>query len=272
MTSILEHLRWESLKKWRRDSRLILLYKGLKGKASIPTDDLIPLVRCCRNDHSMAYQVPIANTDIYKCSFFPQTIRDWSALPDSLISSAEGAEGGINSSLLGWELGTSLPCHGPGEWLSFWRVTSNNSNSDSLWCVDNDKAGANNKPSSFWRPIHPRGPKQYPRTGRSSPLYVFSFTSCGQALTFRLRKPRVRLALVQMLLTCVLHRKSFVIVTPRYLILSTFWEDHSLQSIWSMDFLSISLLFASYCIWQVEISYRISNWKNSFQYMYMYVD
>ena len=37
MTGILEHLKWESLKKWRRDSRLILLYKGLslKGKASI---------------------------------------------------------------------------------------------------------------------------------------------------------------------------------------------------------------------------------------------
>ena len=34
MTGILEHLKWESLKKRRRDSRLILLYKGLKGKAS----------------------------------------------------------------------------------------------------------------------------------------------------------------------------------------------------------------------------------------------
>ena len=32
MTSILEHLKWESLKKRRRDSRLILLYKGLKVK------------------------------------------------------------------------------------------------------------------------------------------------------------------------------------------------------------------------------------------------
>ena len=42
MTGILEHLKWESLKKRRRDSRLILLYKGLKGKASIPTDDRIP--------------------------------------------------------------------------------------------------------------------------------------------------------------------------------------------------------------------------------------
>ena len=42
----------------------------------------------------MAYQVPIANTDIYKCSFFPQTIRDWNAL-QTLISSAEGAEDGV---------------------------------------------------------------------------------------------------------------------------------------------------------------------------------
>ena len=95
MTGILEHLKWESLKKRKRDNRLILLYKGLKGKASIPTDDLIPLVRCCRNDHSMAYQVPIANTNIYKCSFFSQTIRNWNALPDSLISPAEGAEDGV---------------------------------------------------------------------------------------------------------------------------------------------------------------------------------
>ena len=73
----------------------ILLYKGLKGKASISTDDIIPLVRCCRNDHSMAYQVPIANINIDKCSFFPLTIRDWNALPDSLISSAEGADDGV---------------------------------------------------------------------------------------------------------------------------------------------------------------------------------
>ena len=76
LTGSFEHLEWESVKKWKRDSRLTLLYKGLKGKASIPTDDLIPLIRPCRSDHSMAYQVPIANTDIYKCSFFPQTIRD----------------------------------------------------------------------------------------------------------------------------------------------------------------------------------------------------
>ena len=74
MTGILEHLTWESLKKRKRDSRLILLYNGLKGKTSLPTDDLIPLVRRCRNDHSVAYQVPIANTDIYKCTFLPRPL------------------------------------------------------------------------------------------------------------------------------------------------------------------------------------------------------
>ena len=49
MTRILGQLKWESLKKRRKDNRLILLCKGLKGKAIVPTDDLIPKTRRCRN-------------------------------------------------------------------------------------------------------------------------------------------------------------------------------------------------------------------------------
>ena len=45
MTGILGQLKWEYLKKRRKDNRLILLYKGLKGKASVPTEDLIPKTR-----------------------------------------------------------------------------------------------------------------------------------------------------------------------------------------------------------------------------------
>ena len=89
MTGILGQLKWEFLKKRRKDSRLILLYKGLKGKARIPTDDLIPKNRRCRNQHSLAFQIPSASKEAYKSSFFPQTIRDWNDLPDSLVSSAE---------------------------------------------------------------------------------------------------------------------------------------------------------------------------------------
>ena len=94
MTGILEEL-WhsgriemETLQKRRKDNRLILLYTGLKGKVRIPTDD-IPKNRRCRNQHSLVFQIPTARKDAYKKSFFPQTIRDWNVLPDSLISSAE---------------------------------------------------------------------------------------------------------------------------------------------------------------------------------------
>ena len=83
MTGILKQLKWESLKKRRKDSRLIMLYKGLKGAASIPTNDLVPPIRCTRNHHLLAFQIPMAGTDIYKSSFFPQTIRDWNLLADS---------------------------------------------------------------------------------------------------------------------------------------------------------------------------------------------
>ena len=40
MTGIPGQLKWESLKKRIKDNRLILFYKGLKGKARIPTDVL----------------------------------------------------------------------------------------------------------------------------------------------------------------------------------------------------------------------------------------
>ena len=76
MTSILEQLGWESLHKRRKDGKFILLIKGLKGRASIPCDDLQPPNRHSRNQHPMAFQVPYARTDIYKYRFFPDTIRD----------------------------------------------------------------------------------------------------------------------------------------------------------------------------------------------------
>ena len=89
MTCILEQLKWEFLKKRRTDNRLILLYKGQKGKARIPTDDLIPKTRRYRNSHSKAFQLPSASIEAYICSFFSQTIRVWHDLPDSLFSTAE---------------------------------------------------------------------------------------------------------------------------------------------------------------------------------------
>ena len=55
MTGNHEQLKLESIKKRRKDNRLILLYKGLEGKARIPAGGLIPQTRRCRNQHSMAF-------------------------------------------------------------------------------------------------------------------------------------------------------------------------------------------------------------------------
>ena len=66
MTGILEQPKRESLKKRWKDSRLIMLYKGLKDGASIPTSDLVPPNRRTRNNHSLAFQTSLAGTLIYK--------------------------------------------------------------------------------------------------------------------------------------------------------------------------------------------------------------
>ena len=92
MTKILEQLKWESLKQRRKDSNLILFYNGLKGQASTLVDDLKIPIRHAGNYHSEPIQVPYTRTDAYRHSFFPETIRDWNALPASTISSAECSE------------------------------------------------------------------------------------------------------------------------------------------------------------------------------------
>ena len=71
MTGILEQLKWESLKKRRRRSRITMLYKGLKGAASIPTNDLVPPIRHVRNHHSLAFQTPLLILTFTRAVFPP---------------------------------------------------------------------------------------------------------------------------------------------------------------------------------------------------------
>ena len=114
MTGILGQLKWESLKKRKKYNRLILLYEGLKGKASISTEDLIPKARRGRNQHSKAYQTPIANTDVYKCSFFPQTLSGIGMSAPIVWSHLLKLQRIVLlNSLLWWELGTYFPNHRP---------------------------------------------------------------------------------------------------------------------------------------------------------------
>ena len=44
-------------------------YQGLKGKGRIPTDDIIPKNRLCRNYHLMTFQIPSAITNAILIAF-----------------------------------------------------------------------------------------------------------------------------------------------------------------------------------------------------------
>ena len=142
MTGILGQLKWESLKKRRKDNRLILLYKGLKGEASVPTDDLIPKTRHCRNQHSMAFQTPIASIDVYKGASSPRLSGIGMPSPILWSHPLKMQRIVLLSSLLWCELGTNSLITGPGEWLSFRRFPIKLSWS---WC------------SIFWPPVPSHG-------------------------------------------------------------------------------------------------------------------
>ena len=91
----------------------------------------MPLVRRCRNDHSMAYQVPLLTLIFINVAFSSRPLGTGMHFQTLLSPLLKVSRMVLLSALLWWELGTSLPGHGSGEWLSFWRVTSNNSDSES---------------------------------------------------------------------------------------------------------------------------------------------
>ena len=95
MTKILENLKWKSLKQRRFENRLILFYTGLNKKANIPVKDLNTPKRINRKSHDNIFKIPYARTDSYKFSFFPKTIRDWNALPQTIITEAANSENSI---------------------------------------------------------------------------------------------------------------------------------------------------------------------------------
>ena len=86
MTGILKQLKWKSLKKRRKDSRLIMLNKGLKAAASIttqmtlfPQSDVPGIITPWHSKSQwlgLIYTSPVSS---------PQTLRDWNLLTYSLI-------------------------------------------------------------------------------------------------------------------------------------------------------------------------------------------
>ena len=82
----MESFKWTPLAERRREQRLILLFKIVNDLVAIPTDDIITFNnRPSRNTNNRQIKVLSTNTDIYKNSYFPKTIKDWNNLSDSAV-------------------------------------------------------------------------------------------------------------------------------------------------------------------------------------------
>ena len=97
VSSMLEHLQWESLESRRVKIQLTLFYKVVNNLVDIPAADyLVPSMSITRASHSKKYRRFSTSSDSFKFSFFPRTVPSWNSLPatvaeaPSLVSFKEG--------------------------------------------------------------------------------------------------------------------------------------------------------------------------------------
>ena len=87
VSDMLDELNWPSLQKRREESRLFMMYKMKNNLVRADTScKLIPSERPSRNSNDQALQIPSCKTTARKDSFYPRTIKEWNALPNSIVS------------------------------------------------------------------------------------------------------------------------------------------------------------------------------------------
>ena len=86
-TLIKQQINMDILNTRRQAHRLTLMYKITNNHIDIDKLEYLhnANIRSTRNSHTQKYQTYFANTDSYKHSYFPQTIRDWNRLPQYII-------------------------------------------------------------------------------------------------------------------------------------------------------------------------------------------
>ena len=85
VTSILEHLEWESLESRLVKCQFTMLFKIINDLVDIPPDHYLTIVSTrTRSHHSHKFRHVPASSDYFKNNFFPRTIVLWNSLPASL--------------------------------------------------------------------------------------------------------------------------------------------------------------------------------------------
>ena len=85
---MLTNLQWTPLETRREDQRLAMMYKISHGLVAIdPAEFMAPAVTSSRRiNNTWAFFVPRTNTEFYRNSYFPRTVRAWNLLPETAVS------------------------------------------------------------------------------------------------------------------------------------------------------------------------------------------
>ena len=82
VTSMIEHLEWESLEARRAKHQLTMLFKIIHDLVDIPANGyLTPASNRTRSQHSLKFRQIPTSSDYYKFSFFPRSVCHWNSLP-----------------------------------------------------------------------------------------------------------------------------------------------------------------------------------------------
>ena len=89
VTRLKQDIKLEPLETRRRIHRQQMLYKITNNLVDINRDTYLhpTNIRSTRGSHNLKYHTYQANTNIFKCSFFPRSIQEWNHLPSHVVNS-----------------------------------------------------------------------------------------------------------------------------------------------------------------------------------------
>ena len=88
VTQMISNLDWESFEARRQKARLNMLFKAINDLVEIPMEHYkFSTITTTRSFHGQNLLLPSSRTDIYKHSFFPETISHWNYLPRQTVTS-----------------------------------------------------------------------------------------------------------------------------------------------------------------------------------------
>jgi len=88
VTSMIRTLGWKPLEQRRGEARLVLFYKAVHGIVAIPVSQFLTpenKIHNTRHSRPYLYTIPHTRTNYYMYSFFPNTARQWNALPSDMV-------------------------------------------------------------------------------------------------------------------------------------------------------------------------------------------